>query len=430
MEEQPNGYVSELESELIQLLEVVVLPEESEIHEQCIYKVPQLIRQNNPQAYTPRFISIGPFHSPHGSIIDNNNLYEMEELKLKYLKGFLNRTNLSVNDLVFKVQEWENKIRNCYAGLVSFDSKDFLKIIIVDACFIIEHFLRYISYKDWMETDPILLQSWLLDEIEHDLILVENQLPFFVLEEIYKLANINLELPSFITITVNYFHGLNLQNINPERLCPKHFTDLIRIFLLPSSFDCVKEEFGNIIGHVYSVSQLSEAGLVFEVTESECLLDWKFDKGVFKIPCLEIDDSTETYMRNIMAFEECHYPYQDSAYISQYFTILDYLINTEKDVSILTDKKIIVNLMGDANEVATMVNNLCKNISMPRFNSKYVSLCHGLNGFYENPRNKYKAIFVHEYFNTPWKIASTITAVLLVLFTLIQAVCSIWSLVK
>ncbi|XP_045811066.1 UPF0481 protein At3g47200-like [Trifolium pratense] len=190
MEEQPNGYVSELESELIELLEVVVLPEMSEIQEQYIYKVPQTIRQNNPQAYTPKIISIGPFHSPRGSIIDNNNLYEMEELKLKYLKGFLNRTNLCVNDLVFKVQEWENKILNCYAGLVSFDSKDFLKIIIVDECFIIEHFLRYFSYKDWMETDPILLQSWLLDEIEHDLVLVENQLPFFVLEEIYKLANI------------------------------------------------------------------------------------------------------------------------------------------------------------------------------------------------------------------------------------------------
>ncbi|KAK2366711.1 UPF0481 protein [Trifolium repens] len=86
--------------------------------------------------------------------------------------------------------------------------------------------------------------------------------------------------------------------------------------------------------------------------------------------------------------------------------------------------------MKDANEVATMVNTLCKNVPLPRSSSNYISICHELNRFYENPRNKYKAIFVREYFNTPWKIASTITAVLLVLFTLIQAVCSIWSLVK
>jgi hypothetical protein len=178
------------------------------------------------------------------------------------------------------------------------------------------------------------------------------------------------------------------------------------------------------------VSQLSEAGLVFEVSESKCLLDWKFDKGVFKIPCFQIHDGTERYMRNIMALELCHIYNSMSSYICQYFHILDYLINTEKDVSILVDKKIIVNWMGDANEAATMINNICKNVSKPRLNLEYVSLCHGLNGFYENPRNKYKAIFVREYFNTPWKIASTITAILLLLFTLIQAVCSIWSLVE
>ncbi|MCI49049.1 UPF0481 protein, partial [Trifolium medium] len=91
MEAQPNGYVSELKNELNEMLEAVVLPEESGTHEQCIYKVPQKIRQVNPQAYTPNVIAIGPFHSPRGSVSDDNNLNEMEKLKLKYLKGFLNR---------------------------------------------------------------------------------------------------------------------------------------------------------------------------------------------------------------------------------------------------------------------------------------------------------------------------------------------------
>ncbi|KAL5057252.1 hypothetical protein RYX36_002667, partial [Vicia faba] len=193
-------------------------------------------------------------------------------------------------------------------------------------------------------------------------------------------------------------------------------------FLLPSSFDFVREEPGDAIEHVYSASQLSEAGLVFEVSDSKCLLDLNFDdKGVLKIPRFHVHDTTEIYMRNILAFEECHISDQDSCYISQYLSILDFLVNTEKDVSILVDKRIIVNWMGDANKVAAMVNNLCKNVSMPTLNSKYISICYRLNGFYENPSNKYKAIFVHEYFNTPWKIASTVTAVLLLLFTFIQA---------
>ncbi|XP_045814109.1 UPF0481 protein At3g47200-like [Trifolium pratense] len=436
MEAQPN--------ELTKMLEAVVLPEESGTHEQCIYKVPQKIRQVNPQAYTPRLISIGPFHNPLGSNSVENHLQEMEGLKLKYLKGFHKRTNISIDNLFSRVKEWENEIRKCYAGPVSLNSKDFLKIIIVDACFIIEHFLRRFSYTNWNKIDPILLKPYLLDDIFRDLILLENQLPFFVLENIYNLAKLNL--PSFITITIQYFTEFNQQNLNsgdftgpklPKHFTepepPKHFTDLIRTFLLPSSFNFTPEGTGKIdhaMEQVYSVSQLSEAGLKFELSDSKCLLDLKFDKGVLKMPCFLVHDSTERYMRNILAFEECHISDKHSAYISQYFTLLDILINTESDVSILVDKKIIINWTSDANAVATMVNTLCKNASMPKYNAEYLSLFKTLNGFYENPRNKYKAIFVHEYFNTPWKIASTTTAVLLVLFTLIQAVCSIWSLVK
>ncbi|KAK2366719.1 hypothetical protein QL285_080068 [Trifolium repens] len=367
-------------------------------------------------AYTPETISIGPFHSPHGTISDNNKLLEMEELKLKYLKGFLNRTELCMDDLVLKVQKWENKIRNCYAGPISFDSDDFLKIIIVDACFIIEHFLRCFSHTDWMHNDPIIFKPSLNYSISRDLVLIENQLPFFVLQKIYNLADINQELPSFITITLDNFKPSNPQNINSETLRPKHFIDLLRTFLLPP-LDFPTQEMQNSdydTQHVYSTSQLSEAGFVFEL----------------HMPCFHVHDLTEMHMRNIIAFEECHLSDKGSAYITQYFNVLDFLIDTEKDVRILVDKKIIVNWMSDANAVATMVNNLCKNSLAPPLNSNYLALCNGLNGFYENPRNKYKAIFVHEYFNTPWKITSTLTAVFLVLFTLIQAVCSIWSLVK
>ncbi|KAL5098057.1 hypothetical protein RYX36_002384 [Vicia faba] len=54
----------------------------------------------------------------------------------------------------------------------------------------------------------------------------------------------------------------------------------------------------------------------------------------------------------------------EAGLVFEYLSILDFLTNTEKDVSILVDKKIIVNLMCDANEVATMVNNLSKNVSV------------------------------------------------------------------
>ncbi|CAK8531778.1 unnamed protein product [Lathyrus sativus] len=422
MEAKPNGYLSELKNEL---LKGVVVPELSGFREQCIYKVPPRLRQVNPEAYTPQVISIGPFHRSHG----DNILHQMEPLKLNYLKGFLNRTKLSLDDFDFDSQEWENRIRSCYGGLFSFNSNEFLKIIIVDACFIIEHFLRFYEYSNWERNDPILLQPWLLDDIKRDLVLLENQLPFFVLEYIYRLAGLNRGSPSFFDITSIYFQPMdrNLHNLTSHRmLSPYHFTDLVRAFLLPSSF--FVHETGCSIENVYSVSQLSEAGLVCEVNEGKYLLDLSFDEGVLKMPCLHVHHTTESYLRNILAYEECHISNLNTRYISQYLTILGFLINSEKDVSILIDKKIIVNWMGDANDVATMVNNLRKNVSMPPFRLQYKSVCERLNGFYENPMNKHKAILVHEYFNTPWKIASTVAAVVLLLLTLIQTICSIVSL--
>ncbi|BAU01809.1 hypothetical protein VIGAN_11112700 [Vigna angularis var. angularis] len=53
-----------------------------------------------------------------------------------------------------------------------------------------------------------------------------------------------------------------------------------------------------------------------------------------------------------------------------------------------------------------------------------------LNEFCEHPCNKYKSIFIHEYFNTPSKIASTTAATLLLLLMFIQTVCSIISVIR
>jgi hypothetical protein len=53
------------------------------------------------------------------------------------------------------------------------------------------------------------------------------------------------------------------------------------------------------------------------------------------MPCFHVHDTTEVYMRDLLAFEEClNSDNGCSAYISQDFTILNFLINTEKDVNI------------------------------------------------------------------------------------------------
>jgi hypothetical protein len=107
---------------------------------------------------------------------------------------------------------------------------------------------------------------------------------------------------------------------------------------------------------------------------------------------------------------------------------LDFLIDTSQDVDKLVDKGIMINTLGDSNAVAKMINNLCLNVVQENINGCYISLCRKLNCFYEDPSHKYKAIFIHDYFSTPWKITSFVAAIVLLLLTLIQATCSVISL--
>ena len=90
-----------------------------------------------------------------------------------------------------------------------------------------------------------------------------------------------------------------------------------------------------------------EAGLEFKVKPNDSILDLELSEdGVLSMPILNINSSTQLYFRNMMVYEHCHN--SPTKIIIQYVAILDFLINTEKDVVILVDKKIIVNWMGNA----------------------------------------------------------------------------------
>ena len=86
MEEQTSDAMSErqcLETKLTNMLQNVKPPERYELDMQCIYRVPPDIRETNPKAYTPRIVSIGPFHKACYAGNEDSIFESMEELKVK-----------------------------------------------------------------------------------------------------------------------------------------------------------------------------------------------------------------------------------------------------------------------------------------------------------------------------------------------------------
>ncbi|KAE9601006.1 hypothetical protein Lalb_Chr13g0293151 [Lupinus albus] len=164
----------------------------------CIYRVPFDISLLNQDVYIPKVVSISHIHHL------NPRLQNMEIHKLIYFNKFLNLA--------------EPNVRRSYDDTLDLTTEELVKIILVDSCLIIELFWRF-CYNEWSGCDVFLLKPWLTTKIRLDLLLIENQLPFFVLESIYNRALISSSgnIPSFLVVTFNYFSYYNSCNLASEK---------------------------------------------------------------------------------------------------------------------------------------------------------------------------------------------------------------------
>ncbi|KAF5465150.1 hypothetical protein F2P56_015181 [Juglans regia] len=153
----------------------------------CMYKVHELLRDVNEKAYKPTLLAIGPYH--HGKVGQGF----MEEHKLYYLQQMLIKTKGSVEAYITALKELEEPARKCYVEYISQTPDQFVEMMLLDGCFIIELFRKYEIYKKTRqkEYDPIFQTEWMLSIIARDLLLFENQLPLFILAKLFGMSESN-----------------------------------------------------------------------------------------------------------------------------------------------------------------------------------------------------------------------------------------------
>ncbi|KAI9072861.1 hypothetical protein K1719_045179 [Acacia pycnantha] len=414
----------------------------------CIYRVPLMLRQLNEEAYTPKLVSVGPFH------YGNERLKDMERHKQIMFKRFIDRAESSLDDLVRLVKHSEPKVRGSYSETINLTEDQLVKLTLTDAAFIIQLFIMFHEANELHDDAKLSLPNS-RHYIFEDLLLLENQLPFFVIEELFNkafphdscdslpsfleltydyfknfgLQNLEPNIPSFLELTYDYFKSFVLQNLESDTVVTtiKHFTDLLRSFYLQgkvSKRELISlDQFGsNILS--YNANALQEAGIKLKAGTSKCLLDLKFERHVLEIPKIFVEDRTELVFRNMIALEQCLYP--DAAYIVDYALVLDCLIDTHKDVDLLVHKKIVDNfILGHGNDVASLFNGLGKNVLQSNIDSEYLDICKRLNRYCENPWHKMKATLKRDYCRTPWQIVASIAAIVLLILTFVQTILAI-----
>ncbi|KAG2324688.1 hypothetical protein Bca52824_007416 [Brassica carinata] len=360
----------------------------------CIYRVPDCLREVNPKAYTPQLVLIGPLHrslkfqalKSRGDITKAKSLgyLNTEAHKKIYLVEFTKRVegNKVVEELRRKIKEDEDLIRASYSESTAWiGSSDFVEMILHDSIFIIELMLRFLVRGSERIGDPLMDELCLENTIKRDLILLENQLPYFILEKLFD------------PIIKILYHEETL-----------HITDLfrcIRVETLPD--DDVSYHH---IDKMHNADKLYSRGVKFEAVEEEFSVWVKFDKH--------------------MAFEQSYYPY--NAYVCDYVTFLDFLIDTEKDVDLLVEKGIIKNWLGHHGAVSELVNKLC--LGVVDDGSSYANIASKVLAHYDNKCNKARSILRRVYFNNMWRGTATIAAACILILTIIQTVTSIIDVIK
>lgn len=397
------------------------LGQASPMSEHKIFKVPRELRQVNEKAYEPYFVSIGPYHR------GKDNLLAMEEHKVRFLKSLLKRRKEdSSQGLVEVMRGMMENVRKCYAETILLSNKEFLEMMVIDGCFIVELLYR-LRYQDMR--DHIFNVDLVISRILNDLILFENQLPFCVIRKLLQMTSPNEEI-EYIKVFLRMFEqqlpGLTVDVEVNSIGNVKHLLDLLHTNWHPpeyliSSYEAKKKEKSPSI---HSVTALREAGVKFKKGKGGNLFDIKFSNGVLEIPIVTVHNHTECLFRNIIVCEQFDNSFP--AFLTDYVILMDRLIDTHNDVEILTGRGIIINSMGDDEAIATMFNRLGDNVSFSELNFFYAELSRAVHKRYRSPLNRILAKLRHDYFHNPWAVISFLAAAFLLILSLLQTTFTIF----
>jgi Plant protein of unknown function len=433
-----------------------------------IFRLPGWIHENNKELCEPQLVAIGPYH--HGK----ESLQTMEEHKWFALRDFLARNeNVDLEVYCQAMRSLEAQARQCYSETANLKSEDFVRMLVLDGCFILEWFLKNLD-----EDDAFCAVGWAEGELLTDMVMLENQIPLFVIHRLLALKDEDMGqsptcedrcplLELFSNVLKNKYNYL-FQFTRPQISCDDiyhllHFyykgvvpdfkpqnesqqgnsdtpeqmiscasqnrqpTDDVPIDM--EQTDTISYE-GNESGtgnsYVPCISELHEAGVKFKRKEHQTsMLDISFNNGVIEMPFFEMETIVIRILWNMVAFEQSRKEWSQKLILSSYLALMDSLINTEKDVIILEQSGILKNFFQNAEEAATFFNQFDKYFILDYTDHYLYNLFKDVKEYSQSTRHRYRARLMHDYFSNPWTIISVVAAGILLILTVVQTIFSI-----
>ncbi|KAL0354110.1 UNVERIFIED_CONTAM: hypothetical protein Sangu_0992300 [Sesamum angustifolium] len=397
-----------------------------------IYKVSKELRQGHAKLFEPISISIGPLHYDEKS--------PAQEFKKWYLKNFIDRLKDAGVDkykLVEVMSGLEPYIRRDYRDIdQQLPGDKLVQIMLLDGCFIMDLLLSQES-KDSKDSLVGRSEKVSIHTLQQDLLKIENQIPFFVLETLVDLTRTSQDRSppqgntkpesnkqKLISLALDFF-GVESRDIAIEN--PRHLLDLALKSLFHENQDSSpRQAFRTIqvspessLTEAKSASELEMYGIQFQAGDRTNLTKVEFKNGVLTIPPLVIQESTESMFWNFLIFEmsSCN-----SRIFTSYIVLMDTLINNEKDVELLLHSKILVSRLNDIKSLVSLFNDLSATVNQKDF--YFEPLIQQLNRYCRSGWHPKRAYLVQNYYDARWDVLNNI---LLFIFTVTQTLFSILS---
>ncbi|KAL8242950.1 hypothetical protein R6Q59_013252 [Mikania micrantha] len=311
-----------------------------EINSVTLFQVPETITTKKAETYEPQQIGLGPIHH-----FQPQTYKKMEQKKLDVMQKVLKDNDIKDYELTIldNVKKVVPIVRSCYDMFLEHDDEHLTWVFAIDGLFLLNLFHNY--------NQPELTEVGLKERlVAQDVLMVENQIPFMVLKEIYEALHsssgsslspsnnfsppifrifctihsplklcLEWQAPSNVDHLLQYMYYSIVNNVCPfvfvERPLshPLPETDVSKILENMPKDEIVQayeqtismlETFTQTKTLIPSASKLHDAGFRFHsLLEHNGIKDTRvWEKDVY-LPVVTLNKDSEVILRNLVAYE-------------------------------------------------------------------------------------------------------------------------------
>lgn len=317
--------------------------------------VPEHFRKRN-SCYLPLLVSIGPIF--HG----RPELKNVEDLKPEISQKFIQECMISsgneVDTYKKKLYDVAIEMKPYYSEEIvqRFTDEKFYGMLLLDVCFMSAVIHGIVSKNE----RKLPLSSSVLRMCLRDFFLLENQIPFLLVQDLVKLRFGSTEIiHQFLSAVVH--NPLTSNHMDKQ---PPHLLDLLRheYIGIGQHPDRSSE---NYYPKFLSAKQLHDRGVRFweavrrKIGYSLVQMEFDASTGNLYMPPLLIDESFESIFLNIAAYEASRCDLKKSE-VTTYLCLLQHLARDPESVSVL--RKNVIRSKEDNSYIAKMFQRMCENL--------------------------------------------------------------------